>query len=167
MHQTLTTRHFADDTNLIHITNKDFPNKVRQLNIDLKWLNHWLIANKISLNSTKTEFIFFRKKGSPIPAKRIKLNGVKLIGCSEVKYVGIICYEHLTFESHRNILNSKLKRANNLLSISRHYVCSKINFTSNLLWTSILTFNIWLSNMGLEWQWQSKITNSTKKRRKI
>ena len=39
-----------------------------------------------------------------------------------MKYVGITFDEHLTFEPHRNILIAKLKRANNLLSISRHYV---------------------------------------------
>ena len=57
-----------------------------------------------------------------IPVLKIKLNGIKLEGCSEIKYVGIIFDKHLTFEPHRTILNSKLKRANNLLSISRHYV---------------------------------------------
>ena len=117
-----TTRHFADDTNLIHVLNKTFPNSVKKLNQDLRSLNHWLLANKISLNSTKTELIIFRKLGTQIPEKRIKLNGVKLKACSEVKYVGIILDEHLTFEPHRIILHSKLKRANNLLSISRHYV---------------------------------------------
>ena len=116
------TRHFADDTNLIHILNKLFPNSVKKLNRDLRCLNNWLLANKISLNSTKTELIYFRKSGSMIPEKRIKLNGVKLIACSDVKYVGITLDEHLTFNPHRDILHSKLKRANNLLSISRHYV---------------------------------------------
>ena len=64
-----TTRHFADDTNLIHILNKSFPNRVKKINRDLRCLNHWLLANKISLNSTKTELIYFRKSGSPIPEK--------------------------------------------------------------------------------------------------
>ena len=98
-----TTRHVADDTNLIHILNRSFPNRVNKINRDLRSLNHWLLANKISLNSTKTELIYFRKSGSAIPEKRIKLNGVKLIACSEVKYVGITLDEHLTFEPHRNI----------------------------------------------------------------
>ena len=53
-----TTRYFADDTNLLYII--DFlkrinRNPTRKLNSDLKSLNHWLLANKISLNATKTE----------------------------------------------------------------------------------------------------------------
>ena len=65
-----TTRHFADDTNLLYRVNQNKPrnrNVGRNLNIDLKSLNNWLLANKISLNSTKTEIIFFRNKGKDIP----------------------------------------------------------------------------------------------------
>jgi len=39
-----------------------------------------------------------------------------------VKYVGIIFDEHLTFSNHIKLMNAKLKRANNLLAISRHYL---------------------------------------------
>ena len=85
-------------------------------------MNHWLLANKISLNSTKTEIIFFRAKGEDIPKTNITLNGIKLVNSVEIKYVGIVFDEHLSFEPHRKILNAKLKRANNLLAISRHYV---------------------------------------------
>ena len=119
-----TTRHFADDTNLLYIVEKKPRNQniVRNLNIDLKLLNHWLLANKISLNDTKSELIFFRKKGTSIPEVNIQLNGIKLVHSSEIKYVGIVFDEYLSFEPQIKILNAKLKRANNLLAISRHYV---------------------------------------------
>ena len=121
-----TVRHFADDTNLLYSIKKKEQNRnrniVRNLNTDLKSLNHWLLANKISLNSTKTELIFFRKLNKPIPNVKIKLNGITLAESSEVKYVGITFDEHLTFNSHIKTMNAKLKRANNLLAISRHYV---------------------------------------------
>ena len=51
-----TTRHFADDTNIIHTIRKKNKNPFRKLNCDLKAITHWLLANKISLNKTKTEF---------------------------------------------------------------------------------------------------------------
>ena len=57
--------HFADDTHLLNIS--DSPKKVqKQLNIDLKCLYNWLLANKISLNSKKTEMIIFQKRGSKL-----------------------------------------------------------------------------------------------------
>ena len=74
------------------------------------------------LNSTKTEIIFFRKKGTNIPQHSIKINGIKITKSANVKYVGIIFDEHLTFDRHREILHAKLKRANNLIAIARHHL---------------------------------------------
>ena len=117
MHKNSKTRHFADDTNLLHIIKSKNRNRnqTRKLNADLKALCHWLLANKISLNSTKTE------RGVDIPNLKIKLNGIKLVPSSEIKYVGITFDEHMNFQSHILTLNAKLKRANNLLATSRHY----------------------------------------------
>ena len=120
-----TTRHFADDTNLIYTIDPSKlrnRNPTRKLNRDLKSLNNWLLANKISLNSTKTELIYFRNKKTPIPSSNIKLNGIKLQQVADVKYVGVILDEHMTFECHVKLLNAKLKKSNNLLAISRHYI---------------------------------------------
>ena len=128
------TFHFADDTNLLYIPPKDTRkrtdkekkkcrrNIVRKLNTDLKSLNYWLIANKISLNSTKTELIIFRNKNKNKPELKIKLNGIKLVPKTEIKYLGLIFDEHLTFTKHIKFMNAKLKRTNNLLAISRHYL---------------------------------------------
>ena len=114
------TFHFADDTNLLFTPSHT--NFLRKLNVDLKSLNHWLMANKISLNASKTELIVFREPNTPLPILNIKLNGVKLIPKTQIKYLGLVMDEHLTFKPHINILNAKLKRANNLLAISRHYL---------------------------------------------
>ena len=43
-----------------------------------------------------------------------------------MKYVGIIFDEYLNFQRHIKILNAKLKRANNLIAISRHYLTHKL-----------------------------------------
>ena len=66
----------------------------------------------ISLNAAKTGLIYFRNQKKAIPHTKIILNGVKLTETNQVKYVGIIFYEHLTFKSHIQLLNAKLKRAN-------------------------------------------------------
>ena len=124
-----TTRHFADDTNLMYIVDYSKPrnrNPLRKLNVDLKSLNQWLIANKISLNATKTELIYFRNARTPIPSTALKLNGVKLEQTNQVKYVGITFDEYITFKRHITLLNSKLKRANNLIALSRHYLTKKL-----------------------------------------
>ena len=121
------TYHFADDTHLFHVLKKhNGKYRTRKLNNDLKALTHWLLANKISLNASKTEMIYFRKKGTQRPELKIVLNGIKIEPKSKIKYLGLIFDEHLTWIPHINTIVSKLKRANNLLAISRHYVPKEI-----------------------------------------
>ena len=64
--------HFADDTNFL-IIDKSYKLIQKKLNIDLKCLVNWLLANKISLNATKTELIFFRKPGEKVPWKYLSI----------------------------------------------------------------------------------------------
>ena len=56
--------HFADDTNLLHISSS-YKKLQNNLNFDLKKLSNWLDANKIALNCTKTELIFFHSFIAP------------------------------------------------------------------------------------------------------
>ena len=61
--------HFADDTNLFH-TNKSVKNLNKLVNNDMKQLNNWFSANKISLNVEKTELIIF-KSSRKVPSDEI------------------------------------------------------------------------------------------------
>ena len=115
-----TTYHFADDTNLLHIS-KDYKTLQRKINYDLFSLHKWLTANKISLNESKTELIYFRKKGIA-PSLNIKLHGKTLIPTKVVKYLGIYLDEFLSGEAQCAELIKKLNRANGMLAKARHYV---------------------------------------------
>ena len=64
-------RHFADDTNLLYI-NKSLKKINRKINHDLSRIVHWLRANKISLNTSKTEIVIFRPSQKVI--KKIKFS---------------------------------------------------------------------------------------------
>ena len=87
------TFHFADDTNILFTPSHE--NFLRKLNRDLKSLNYWLLANKISLNTSKTELIVFKDPNTPLPNLKIKLNGIKLIPKTQIKYLGLILDQHL------------------------------------------------------------------------
>ena len=115
--------HFADDTNLLNI-NKSHTKMQKQVNIDLKLLYNWLLANKISLNCSKTEIIFFRKPGDKPPDFKynIKMNGHKLIPSDFIKYLGIYLDSNLSGNYHCSLLLTKLKRSNGMLSKARHYI---------------------------------------------
>ena len=115
--------HFADDTNLLNI-NTSLQRMQKQINIDLKLLYKWLLGNKISLNCSKTELIIFHKPGHQIRNHdfRIKLNGHRIRPSTSIKYLGIHLDPTLSGYKHCDILASKLKRANGMLSKVRHYV---------------------------------------------
>ena len=120
-----TTRHFADDTNLL-IVNSSLKQLKKHLNFDLKHLSSWLKANKISLNASKTEILIFRHARKPINYDlKVKLDGKKLHSSKFVKYLGLLIDPHLNWSYHTKSLASKLNRASGMLSKIRHYVDKK------------------------------------------
>ena len=79
-------RHFAGDTNLLHI-NK-FPRMLNKLiNYILQNLSNWLNASKITLNVRKTELVIFKPKRKKVYFEfKIRLNDKKLFQTNSVKY---------------------------------------------------------------------------------
>ena len=68
---------YADDTHLTCAGN-DIYSIQPSLNRDLLIISHWLTANKLTLNMTKTEFMFFgsRQKLNNLPAPpALEING--------------------------------------------------------------------------------------------
>ena len=141
--------HFADDTNLL-IVGKTLKKIQKQINIDLKLLCKWLKANKISLNTSKTELIVFRdpKKKSPYELK-IKIDGKKLIPSTSVKYLGLYIDCHLNWQSHEAVLSQKLSRALGMLCKIRHFVKHETLLSIYYgIFSSLLTYGsqIWGQN---------------------
>ena len=114
--------HFADDTNLLLI-GKSLKKINSLINHDLALLVQWLRANKISLNTSKTEIVIFRPKHKLITKNlNFRVSGEKIKPSSTVKYLGVILQEHLEWQKHINTLAVKLNRAAGLLSKIQHYV---------------------------------------------
>ena len=116
------TFHFADDTHLLHFA-KTISSLCSKINADLRILTCWLNANKISLNSSKTEFILFRSRSKPLNfTPFLKLLGKRIYPSSSVKYLGIRIDQHLDWKAHISETSMKLRRANGALSKLRHYI---------------------------------------------
>jgi hypothetical protein len=117
---------FADDTNLIHISSS-MKSLNKKLNIDLKLLCRWLKANKIALNTSKTQLIIFKNKSRCLNFNlKIKINGMRLYPSQNIKYLGVYLDENLDWHKHVTTLSLKLRRANGALSKLRHYVPNSI-----------------------------------------
>ena len=116
-----TTYKFADDTNLLVIDN-NIKSLESKINSDLKGLFKWLLANKISLNTAKTELVIFRKPSSKRPPLKILLNGTRIYPSNNIKYLGVYLDEFLNGDAHCSQLQRKLNRAKGMIAKSRHYL---------------------------------------------
>ena len=103
--------HSAGDTNLLQTEKSLKINK--QVNQDLALICQWLPANKISLNTSKTEIIFFRPKQNQITKHlNFRKSRQKIDTCSKARCLGVILEEHLDWNLHINSLKHKLKQGN-------------------------------------------------------
>ena len=112
--------HFADDTNLLFLSNSI--KKLNKLvNADLKkHLTNWLNANKISLNVKKTEMVIFKSKWKKFEGDlEIKLLDKRLYSTESVEYLGVKIDTNLSWQYYINGLSIKLNRANALLFKNR------------------------------------------------
>ena len=143
--KTSNVHHFADDTNLLFI-NKSLKMINKLINHSLALLVQWLQANKISLNTSKTELVLFRPKGNAITKNlNFRISGEKVKLSRTVKYLGIILNENLLWQDHRNILIPKLSRAVGLLSkIWYHTPKHLLRIIYNYFLTHMIyTFQVW------------------------
>ena len=101
---------YADDT---HITYADVDVNSIQLNLNhgLNNLNKWLISNKLTLNTAKTEFMLIgsRQKLSTLsnPLK-LSIDNVPIEQVSSVKSLGIFIDENLRWQTHIHKLSKKI-----------------------------------------------------------
>ena len=141
------TGHFADDTYILY-GSKKIGSIESVVNHELKLVSIWLRLNKLSLNTGKTELIFFHSKQHIINYNdiSIKFNGIKLLPVDKVKYLGMIIDKYLSWNYHVQQLSKKLSRANGILSKLRHNAsietCLKVYYA---IFYSYLTYgcNLW------------------------
>ena len=92
--------HFTDDTNLLY-SSKSIKGVNEKINFDLKNIVHWLRANKISLNTNRTEINLFRTKKQKLKKEmNFEISGQKTNIVKEAKYLGLKLDQHLPFKQH-------------------------------------------------------------------
>ena len=87
-------------------------------------LNAWFKANKLTLNSAKSNFIVFRTKQNTttnLPEK-INFENTSINRCGTSKYLGVTLDEHVTWNQHITEVCNKLKRYFKLFYSIRNYV---------------------------------------------
>ena len=81
------------------------------LNNELAKVSEWLIANKLTLNVSKSNFIIFDPQQKKI-SKNVMLQiiGEKLEEKKSTKYLGLLIDKHLTWKRHIHHVNLKISK---------------------------------------------------------
>ena len=81
---------FADDTSAF-IKDKNIHKRFNKGNNELSRIDQWLIANKLSINTSKTKCMLFRSKHSNTPHTNLNLiiTNNKIEQVSSLKFLGV------------------------------------------------------------------------------
>ena len=118
---------YADDTNLSF--SACFPIELqRQMERDLRKLELWLIANKLTLNALKTEYMIIgtrQKIASLIEDVALSIGGISLCKVRHVKCLGVTIDENLTWKKHVDNVIKKVSIGMGLLRRTRNFLTEK------------------------------------------
>lgn len=103
---------YADDTTLVYsptfTLNAQHTENV--LNQELEQVNNWFIANHLSVNTSKTEFmIFHRKRTTPFDIK-LKIGNKNINRVSSFQFLGLVIQENLSWKNQVRNISVKINR---------------------------------------------------------
>ena len=106
---------FADDTN-IFVTGKTEEEAFSRANIVLKAVNEYMESNLLHINLSKSVYMLFRPgrysscaRARPYESEKcLHLSGIKLTQVEQVRFLGVIIDNELSWEPHLEKLNAKL-----------------------------------------------------------
>ena len=90
---------------------------------DLSLLLDWFRANKLTLNLSKTQFLFF-KTHSKVKTFNIKIQDTVIQPSNDCKFLGIKLDDKLDWTPHVNERILRIKRNKNMLQTNVNYLTS-------------------------------------------
>ena len=117
---------YADDTTL-YVHSKSLQDIQSKLQEDMNSLKEWLCVNKLKLNTDKTKFMLIgtTKKLSCMSAEEnitIEFDGDVIERCAQIKCLGVIIDEHLSWSYHVDYICKKVYGSLSMLRRVRPYV---------------------------------------------
>ena len=158
-------RMYADDTHLTY-AGVSTDNIESCLNNDLAKVHNWLTANKLTLNTTKTEFMLIgsRQRLSTLTNfSRPEINGAPIDQVANAKSLGVIIDDNLSWSSHIDKLTKKIASGIGAIKRVRHLVpqATLQNIFSALVQPHLDYCNVVWGNCGVTLQQKlQKLQNS-------
>ena len=102
---------YADDTTLFsNLSEFKKENRDEMLNAELSKINMWFQLNKLSLNTTKSKFMVFRKPQKKIKIPVIKINQKELEYVETFNFLGVNLDTNISWKSHLSKVSNKIVR---------------------------------------------------------
>ena len=101
---------FADDTN-VTATGKSINETQVPLNHDLNCIGKWLVANKLSLNIAKTEYVLIGSRNrisGLLTEPNIVIGNGSVKRVESTKVLGVHIDKNLTWEKHIDVVAKKV-----------------------------------------------------------
>ena len=101
---------YGDDGHITY-SSADLHSMQSSLNLDLSNIHKWLLCNKLTLNTTKTEFMLIgsRQKLSTLSESlELSIDNVPIKQVSTTKSLGILIDDNMAWHSHIDKLSKKI-----------------------------------------------------------
>ena len=95
------------------------------MNNELKSVQSWIYANKLSLNVDKTHYMLFSNSLQVIPDD-VKINDINLTRVDSTKFLGLYIDSDLSWKTHFNFLSKILSRNTGILNKLKHFLPNHI-----------------------------------------
>ena len=112
---------FADDTSMF-VNRENLSTLETQLHSGLNHVSTWLQVNKLSPNVYKSCFIVFKTVKKSDLEVNICINDKRLSRVSQVKFLGTIIDDKLTWKPHIDYISKKLSKAIAIMYRLKAYV---------------------------------------------
>ena len=93
------------------------------INDTLEVVSKWLQVNKLSLNVLKSHYMLFTRKRSIPDDIEIKINNITISRVKQVKFLGVIMDEKLTWKDHINYISRKISKCIAIMFKLKFMVC--------------------------------------------
>ena len=119
---------FADDTN-VFIVDKKLQALHEKGNIELENIDNWMIANELSVNTNKTNYILFQtpkyRLTKTVKNFQLKLRNNAIERVSSTRFLGVLIDENLSWKNHVDMIKKKMRAALGAVMRIRVYLSSK------------------------------------------
>ena len=92
-------------------------------NSELEKVSSWFIANKLSINIKKTNFMLFKPRQKKCALNQpLLIDGKEIEQVSQTSFLGVIINQNLSWKSHIGCITSKIAKSAGIIYKSKFYL---------------------------------------------